>query len=97
MVEDGIRRAQEELAKPIMLDLEQPYGGWGGFYEQFGRKFRKDSLTLIDPDAPILPQLEMVNVRKPRMEITWKKREYFIQDGWLYDRATWEAVKLNAK
>jgi hypothetical protein len=94
MVEEGIRRAKAELAKPIMLDQDMPYGAWGGFYEQFGRKFRKDSLTLLDPGAPILPQLEMVNVRKPRQEITWKKREYIIQDGWLYDRATWEAVKI---
>jgi hypothetical protein len=94
MVEEGIRRAEVELAKPVMLDLDQPYGGWSNRYEQFGRKFRKDSLTLMDPDAPILPQLEMVNVRKPRQEITWKKREYFIQDGWLYDRATWMAAKI---
>jgi hypothetical protein len=94
MVEEGIRRAEKELSRPIMLDLDQPYGVWGDRYEQFGRKFRKDSLTLKDPDAPILPQLEMVNVRKPRVGITWKKREYFIQDGWLYDRATWEAVKI---
>lgn len=94
MVDEGIRRAKEELAKPIMLDQDLPYGAWGDRYEQFGRKFRKDSLTLVDPDAPILPQPEMLNTRKQRQEITWKRKDYFIQDGWLFDRATWMAAKI---
>ena len=97
MVEEGIRRAAEELAKPKVLDTSFPYEVWGDRYVQFGRIFRKDTLLEKNPGAPVLPQPEMLNIRKFRQEIAWKKRYYYIQDGWLFDRATWMAVELNGK
>jgi len=93
-VQEGIRRVEVELAKPVMLDLDLPYGVWGGFYEQHGQIFRKDNLQLRNPDAVVLPQLQMLDIRTRRQEILWKKRDYYIQNGWLYDRATWMAVKI---
>jgi hypothetical protein len=97
MVEEGIRRAKEELAKPLILNQVLPYESWGDRYVQSGRLFRKDTLEELNPGAPPLEQPELLNHRKPRIEIRWKRKDYFIQDGWLYDRATWEAVKLNGK
>ncbi|MEW6386322.1 MAG: hypothetical protein AB1491_02235 [Thermodesulfobacteriota bacterium] len=76
-----------------MLDKSLPFEVWSDCYVQFGREFRKDTLQLKNPEAPLIPQPEMLNIRKPRQEIIWKKRYYYIQDGWLFDRATWKAVK----
>jgi hypothetical protein len=90
MVEEGIRRANFALS---MLDLSKPYNSWGYHFEQRGKRFDKRTL-LIDPDAPVLPQTKMLDRRKPRQEIIWKKKHYLIQDGWLFDRFTWKAVKI---
>ena len=97
MVEEGVRRVAEELAKPLILNLDLPYEVWGDRYVQFGRVFRKDNLLEKNPGAPVLAQPEMLNIRKRRQEIAWKKRYYYIQDGWLFDRGTWVAVELNGK
>jgi hypothetical protein len=75
-----------------MLDKSLPFEVWGQFYIQQGRKFRKDSLTEINPGDPPIEQPERLTTRKPRMVITWKGKEYYSQDGWLFDRRTWEAV-----
>jgi hypothetical protein len=93
-VQEGIRRAEEKLARPLLLNLNLPYGAWDGFYEQHGQIFRKDNLQLRKPDAVVLPQLEMLDIRKRRQEIKWKKKQYYIQNGWCYDRGTLLAVKI---
>ncbi|MBM4274365.1 MAG: hypothetical protein FJ134_07900 [Deltaproteobacteria bacterium] len=81
-------------AKPLMLDKNLPFNAWGDGYVQFGRVFRKFDLQLKDPNAPVIPQPEMLDRRKPRQEIIWKKKQYYVQDGWLFERHTWKAVKI---
>ena len=90
----GSQEAKQKLAQPLMLDKNLPFECWGDCYVQLGRAFRKDSLTLKDPQAPVIPQAEMLDIRKIRQTILWKNRHYFIQDGWLFDRRTYKAVKI---
>jgi hypothetical protein len=78
----------------VLLNLNLPFGTWDGFYEQHGKIFRTDNLYLRNPDAVVLPQLEMLDIRTRRQEIFWKKRHYYVQNAWLYDMATWMAVKM---
>jgi hypothetical protein len=94
MVEEGIRRAKAELAKPLKLDLDKPYESWSDKYVQFGRVFHKDTMEEKNPGTPPLEQPEMLNPKKPRIAIRWKRKDYFLQDGWLFDRLTWKAVKI---
>ena len=79
---------------PIMLDLDKPYESWSDKYVQFGRVFQKDTLMGKDPGAPPMEQPEMLNHRKPRIEIRWKRKEYFLQEGWPFDRCSWKAAKI---
>jgi hypothetical protein len=90
----GIRRAEEELAKPLLLNKDFPFNAWGDCYMQFGRVFRKKDLQLKDPGAPVIPQPEMMDRRKPRQEIIWRGKNLYIQDGWAFDWVTWKAVKI---
>ena len=77
-----------------MLDLEKPFESWSNKYVQFGRVFHKDTMEELNPGSPPMEQPEMLNHRKPRLEIRWKRKDYFLQDGWLFDRLTWQAVKI---
>jgi hypothetical protein len=79
---------------PIMLDKNKPYECWSNKDVQFGREFHKHTMKELHPGAPPLEQPEMVNPRKHRTEITWGGKDYFLQDGWLFDRRTWKAVKI---
>jgi hypothetical protein len=94
MVEEGIGRAEKELSRPLMLDLDKPYEGWSDKYVQFGRVFHKDTMEEKNPGTPPLEQPEMLNHRKPRIEIRWKRRDLFLQGGWTFDRLSWRAVKI---
>lgn len=91
MVKAGVKRAELALSK---LDLGKPYNSWGGFFEQSGRKFRKDSMTLIAPHAPIVPQPDIMNNRRPFQELLWQGRDLLLQDGWPFCRLTRKAVKI---
>jgi hypothetical protein len=79
---------------PIMLDLNRPYECWSNKYVQHGRVFHKDTMEEKNPGSPPLEQPEMLNPRKPRIEIEWKRKDYFLQDGWLFCRRTWKVVKI---
>jgi hypothetical protein len=92
MVEAGVKRAELALSR---LDLTRPFNSWGTHFEQFGRKFRKDSMTIIDPHAPVLPQPEELDPRRPRQEIIWKgKYDIYLQNGWPFCRWTRKALKI---
>jgi hypothetical protein len=79
---------------PIMLDLDKPYECWSDKYVQRGRVFCKDTLMEKNPGTPPLEQLEMLNHRKFRMLIEYRRKDYYIQEGWLYCPRTWKAVKI---
>lgn len=94
IVEEAGKRAKEELARPLRLDMTLPFEAWGDRYVQFGRVFHKQTLLEKNPGAPVLPQPAMINPRKPRWEIIWRKKVYLLQDGHLYNRYNWEAVDV---
>jgi hypothetical protein len=79
---------------PIMLDRNKPFESWSDKYVQFGREFHKDTMKELHPGKPPVEQPEMLNHRKPRIQIRWKRKDYFLQNGWLFDRRTWVAVKI---
>jgi hypothetical protein len=94
MVEEGIGRAEAELSRPLMLDLNKPYESWSDKYVQRGRLFHKDTMEELNPGTPLLEQPEMLNHRKFRMLIEFRRKDYYIQEGWLYCPRTWKAVKI---
>lgn len=91
---DGIRRAEEELAKPLMLDMSLPYESWSDRFVQFGRVFHKDTMLEIPSGGPPPVQPKMADHRKFRSLIEFKGKDYLIQEGWLFSPMTWEAVKI---
>lgn len=79
---------------PIILDKSKPFESWSHGYVQFGRVFCRDTLRELHPGSPPLEQPDMLDIRKHRTVIEWKRKDYWIQDGWLFDRLTWKAVKI---
>jgi hypothetical protein len=96
-VKEGMQRAEEELAKPKVLDQSRPYESWDGYFFQDGLRFNKYTLEAISTEGPHPVQPGRLNPRERRSSIFWKKRHLTLQNGWAYDPATWEAVKLIAK
>jgi hypothetical protein len=76
------------------LDRNLPYNSWFDRFVQFGRQYHKQTLALLDPEAPSIPQLEMLDLKKPRQEMFWKGRDLLLQDGWPYCRRTLKIVKI---
>ncbi len=93
-VQEGAKRAVEELAKPKLLDMSCPYESWDGYFFQYGLRFDKHTLKEIPTDGPLPVQPERLNPRERRTPVIWKRRHLYLQHGWPYDPATWLAVKL---
>jgi hypothetical protein len=91
---EGARRAEEELAKPKLLDMSRPYESWDGYFFQDGLRFDKYTLEAIPLDDPLPVQPERLNPRERRTPVLWKRRHLILQNGWAYDPATWQAVKI---
>jgi hypothetical protein len=92
MLED-VRRAAEELARPLVLDKSKPYENWDGYFHQYGRQFDKRTLEVIPIDGSPPVQPERFNPRDRHTPAIWKNRRLLLQDGWAYDPATRQAVK----
>jgi hypothetical protein len=90
----GIREAEAELAKPLLLDKSRPFECWSDRFVQDGRDFHKFTLELLNKDAPAPIQPEMLDIREARQDCLWKGRLCHIQHGWLFDRRTQRAVKV---
>jgi hypothetical protein len=90
---EGIMRAEEELAKPRLLDKSRPFESWDGYYFQDGFQFDKFTLEAQPYDGPPPVQPERLNPRERRTPILWKKRHLVLQNGWAFDPFTWQAVK----
>lgn len=83
--------------RPITLDRSLPFEVWSDRFIQFGREFRKDTLQEINPGSPTPVQPEIMDRKKYRTEIIWQGRHYYLQEGWLFCRSSWNAVKINSK
>jgi hypothetical protein len=86
----GIKEAEAELAKPLMLDQTRPYQAlsWAAFIQE-GRVFRRDNLQELNPREapPIRP--ERLDIREHRETLVWRGQECIIQNGWLFDAKTY--------
>lgn len=80
--------------RPLTLDKTRPFECWSDRFVQDGRDFHKFTLELLEKDAPAPVQPEMLDIREVRQDFLWKGRLYHIQNGWLFDRRTWKAVKV---
>jgi hypothetical protein len=85
---EGARRAEEELAKPLVLDKSRHYEVWSDSFIQAGMRFRKDNLERVNPKGAVPTCPERLNIREIRQEVVWKGRRYWSQRGWLFDPAT---------
>ena len=85
---EGIRRAEEELSKPLMLDKNRHYEVWFDCFIQAGMRFRRDNLHRCNPQGPIPTRPERLSNREVRREVILGKKRYFSQRGWLFDPAT---------
>lgn len=94
---EGTRRAEEELAKPKVLDKSRPFESWDGYFFQDGLRFDQHTLEALPIDGPRPVQPAMVDHRERRMELTWQGRHLLMQDGWPFCPRTWKPVKINSK
>ena len=85
---EGVRRAEEELARPLMLDKSRHYEMWSDCYIQDGMRFKRTTLERVNPKGPVPTRPERLSNRESRREVTWKGRRYWSQRGWLFDPAT---------
>jgi hypothetical protein len=90
---EGIKRAEEELAKPLMLDQSRHYECWSDCYVQDGMRFRKDNLERVNPGGPIPVCPKCLNIKELRLKVMWKGRLYWSQRGWLFNQRTHLPIK----
>ena len=95
-VQEGVSRALEELAKPLMLDKSRPYESWdgySGYFYQDGLHFDKVTLEALPIDGPPPVQPPRLDPGERRSEVYWKKRRLYLQNGWAFDPGTWLPVR----
>lgn len=81
---EGVRLAEEELAKPLMLDTSRHYEAWSDCFIQDGIRFRQDNHLRVNPGGPIPICPERLDIREIRREVVLKGRRYWSQRGWLF-------------
>jgi len=91
---EGVRRAEEELSKPLMLDQSRHFEVWSDVYIQDGMRFKRTTLGRVNPKGPVPARPERLDVREVRREVTWKGRRYWSQRGWLFARDTHLPIAL---
>jgi len=91
---EGIRRAEEELARPKMLNLNKPLEYWDGYLIQEGLLFDCDTHeALPDQCQPRTPPTRF-NPGERRTEMVWRGREIYVQHGWAFCPRTWRRLKF---
>jgi hypothetical protein len=85
---EGSKRAEEKMAKPLMLDKTRHYECWSDCYIQDGMKFNKTTLQRVNPKGPTPLRPVRLSVREIRQNVIWKGRKCLSQFGWLFDPGT---------
>jgi hypothetical protein len=85
---EGSKQAEEELAKPLMLDQSRHYEGWSDCYIQDGMRFKKDTFQRFNPGGRVPTRPGRLDIREIRREVVWRGKRYWSQRGWLFDPAT---------
>jgi hypothetical protein len=90
---EGARRAEEELAKPLMLDGSRHYEVWSDCYVQDGMRFMRTTLERVNPEGPVPTRPERLDIGDIRQEAVWRGKMYWSQRGWLIDMNTHLPIK----
>jgi hypothetical protein len=86
---EGVRRAEEELARPLMLDESRHYEVWSDVYVQDGMRFKRTTFERVNPEGPIPIRLERLDIGDIRQEVMWQGKMYWSQRGWLFSMDTY--------
>jgi hypothetical protein len=81
---EGVKRAEEELSKPLMLDESRHYEAWSDCYIQDGMRFKLTTLERVSPERPIPIRPERLDIGDIRQEVMWRGKMYWSQRGWLF-------------
>ena len=81
---EGARRAEEELARPLMLDETRHYEVWSDCYIQDGMRFKRTTFERVTPESPIPIRPERLDIGDIRQEVMWQGKMYWSQRGWLF-------------
>lgn len=90
---EGVRRAEEELAKPLMLDESRHYEVWSDCYVQDGMRFKLTTFERVSPERPIPTRPERLDIGDIRQEVVWRGKMCWSQRGWLFDMNTHLLIK----
>jgi hypothetical protein len=90
---EGARRAEEELAKPLMLDEDRHYEVWSDCYIQDGMRFNLTTFERVNPEGPIPARPQRLNIGDIRQEVVWRRKMYWSQRGWLFSMDTYLPIK----
>ena len=90
---EGARRAEEELARPLMLDETRHYESWSDCFIQSGMRFKRTSLERVTPERPIPIRPERLDIGEIRREVMWRGKMYWSQRGWLFDVNTHLSIR----
>jgi len=85
---EGARRAEDELARPLMLDESRHYEVWGDVYIQSGMRFKRTTFERVTPERPIPIRPERLDIGEIRQEVVWRGKRYWSQRGWLFSMDT---------
>jgi hypothetical protein len=94
---EGIRRAEEKIARPKLLDRDKPYEAWDGFCLQEGLLFGWDPVlqnyVALPDQAPPRPP-RYFDPSQRCTEMTWKGRFIYVQNGWPFNPRTWRRLRI---
>lgn len=97
-VQEGLRRAEEELSRPQALNRDKPFGCKDGYLIQQGRLFiwdplLQDYVAVPGQDPAPKPPATFDN-KEHYVEMMWRGREIYVQDGWPFAPRTWKRLRL---
>jgi hypothetical protein len=90
---EGARLAEEELARPLMLDETRHYEVWSDCYIQDGMRFKRTTFERVTPERAIPTRPERLDIGDIRQEVVWRGKMYWSQRGWLFDMSTHLPIK----
>ena len=90
---EGVRRAEEELAKPLMLDENRHYESWSDCCVQDGMRFKLTTFERVSPERPIPTRPERLDIGEIRQEVVWRGKICWSQRGWLFSMDTHLPIK----
>jgi hypothetical protein len=85
---EGARQAEEELARPLMLDESRHYEVWSDCYVQGGMRLKRTTFERVNPEGLVPTRPERLDIGDIRQEVVWRGKIYWSQRGWLFSMDT---------